>query len=60
VPARGIAAWLSGEAGDGRLVYAAPGGRAEELDRGAIAGLEARGTSVDWTNSGAPRSMELP
>jgi hypothetical protein len=60
VTARGIAAWLSGEAGDGRLVYAAPGGRAEELDRGAIAGLEARGTSVDWTNSGAPRSMELP
>jgi hypothetical protein len=31
-----------------------------EIDRGAIADLEARGAFVEWTNSGAPHSLELP
>ena len=57
---RCIAAWTVADGDALRLLAAAPGGGVTELDRGAIAGLGARGTSVDWTNTGAPRSMELP
>ena len=57
---RGVASWLSGEPGDRRLVYAAPGERAAELDRGAIDGLRASGTAIEWSNAGEPRSRELP
>ena len=45
---------------DARLIAAAPGGGVGELDRGRIEGLRARGTFVEWTNDGTPRSMELP
>ncbi len=60
VTERRIAAWLAGEPGDRRLVYAGPGERAIEIDRGAITGLRAAGTAIQWTDDGAPRSMELP
>ena len=43
VTARSIAAWLSGEPGDRRLIAAAPDERVVELDRGAIDGLRPPG-----------------
>ena len=56
ITTRGVAAWVDDE----RLLAAAPGRGITELDRGAIAGLRARGADVEWTRDGAPRSMELP
>ena len=60
VTSRGVAAWVADVAGVRRLLTADPGRRVVELDRGSIEGLRARGTAIEWTHDGAPRSMELP
>ena len=57
---RGIPAWTVADGDGRRLLAAGPGGAATELDRGAIDALRARGASVEWTNTGAPRSLLLP